>query len=81
VGEDPRDLIESPALECFFYHRSKVHNDLTGRCKYNDCIHTIEACCAVLKALEGEEISEEMYNNYMKISIESQYNEMSYAEK
>jgi ribosome biogenesis GTPase / thiamine phosphate phosphatase len=56
-------------------------DELADQCKYNDCTHTVEAGCAVLEALEREEISKERYNNYIKISKESQYNEMSYVEK
>lgn len=41
----------------------------------------MEAGCAVLEAVERSEISEERYNNYIKIYKESQYNEMSYIEK
>jgi ribosome biogenesis GTPase len=50
-------------------------------CKYKDCTHTVEIGCAVLDALHRGEISEERYNNYIKIYKESLYNEMSYAEK
>jgi len=50
-------------------------------CKYKDCTHTVEIGCAVLDALHRREISEERYNNYIKIYKESLYNEMSYVEK
>ena len=43
--------------------------------------NTVEAGCAVLEAVERGEISEELYNNYIKIYKESLYNEMSYVEK
>jgi len=56
-------------------------DELADRCKYKDCTHTIEAGCAVLEALVGGEISEERYNNYLKIYKESVYNEMSYVDK
>ena len=36
---------------------------------------------AVLEAVERGEISEERYNNYIKIYKESLYNELSYVEK
>ena len=54
---------------------------LADQCKYKDCTHTVEKGCAVLEALERGEISEERYNNYIKIYKESLYNEMSYVEK
>ncbi len=50
-------------------------------CKYEDCTHTVEAGCSVLKAVEAGEISQERYNNYIKMYKESQYNEMSYYDK
>jgi len=56
-------------------------DELADQCKYKDCTHTVEAGCAVLDALEREEITEERYNNYIKIHKESLYNEMSYVEK
>ena len=56
-------------------------DELADRCKYKDCTHTVEAGCAVLKALEREEISVERYENFLKLYKESKYNEMSYVEK
>jgi len=56
-------------------------DELSDQCKYKDCTHTVEAGCAVLQALESGKISEERYNNYIKIYKESLYNEMSYIEK
>jgi len=55
--------------------------ELSDQCRYKDCTHTVEAGCAVLEALERGEISEERYNNFIKIYKESLYNEMSYVEK
>jgi ribosome biogenesis GTPase / thiamine phosphate phosphatase len=54
---------------------------LADQCKYKDCTHTVEIGCAVLDALHRGEISEERYNNYIKIYKESLYNEMSYVDK
>lgn len=56
-------------------------DDLSDQCKYKDCTHTVEAGCAVIEALQSGKISEERYNNYIKILKEAQYNEMSYVEK
>jgi ribosome biogenesis GTPase len=56
-------------------------DELADQCKYKDCTHTVETGCAVLEAVEKGEISEERYNNYIKIYKESLYNEMSYVEK
>jgi len=56
-------------------------DDLSDQCRYKDCTHTIEAGCAVLEALKRGELSEDRYNNFIKIYKEAQYNEMSYVEK
>lgn len=56
-------------------------DELSDQCKYKDCTHTVEADCAVLEAVKRGEISEERYNNYIKIYKESLYNELSYVEK
>lgn len=56
-------------------------DELSDQCRYKDCTHTVEAGCAVLEAVERGEISEERYNNFIKIYKESLYNEMSYVEK
>jgi ribosome biogenesis GTPase len=56
-------------------------DELSDQCKYKDCTHTVEAGCAILVAVERGEISEERYNNYIKIYKESLYNEMSYVDK
>ena len=56
-------------------------DELSDQCRYKDCTHTVETGCAVLEAVERGEISEERYNNYIKIYKESLYNEMSYVDK
>jgi ribosome biogenesis GTPase / thiamine phosphate phosphatase len=59
---------------------SDIH-DLSSKCRFNDCTHTTEVGCAILLAVEGGELPEERYRNYMKLRKESQYHEMSYVEK
>ncbi len=56
-------------------------SDLAESCRYDNCTHTVEKGCAILKAVEEGEISKERYDNYIKIYKESLYNEMSYYEK
>jgi len=41
--------------------------DLANNCKFNDCSHTSELGCAVLKAVEEGDISVEAYENYHKL--------------
>ena len=50
-------------------------------CYFNDCTHVGEKGCAVLEAVEKGLLSDDRYQNYIKMTKESTYNEMSYVEK
>ncbi|HNW34526.1 MAG TPA: ribosome small subunit-dependent GTPase A [Candidatus Ozemobacteraceae bacterium] len=50
-------------------------------CRFSDCTHTSEVGCAVLEALKTGELSEERYQNYLKLMNESAFNQMSYVER
>ena len=50
-------------------------------CRFTDCSHTIEADCAILAALAEGELSQERYQNYLKLVRETTFNQMSYAER
>lgn len=54
---------------------------LASRCRFNDCTHTHETGCAVLKSIEAGDISESRYNNYIKMQKESAHLSRSYLEK
>jgi len=54
---------------------------LTRQCRFNDCTHTNEDGCAVLSALEDGFISRERFDNFIKMSKESAYYNLSYLEK
>ncbi len=54
---------------------------LSENCRFTDCTHISEKGCAVLSAVENGQISEKRYRNYLKMTKESSYNEMSYLEK
>ena len=56
-------------------------SELSKQCRYKDCTHTIEKGCAVLKGIEEGIISNERYQNYIKMYKESLYYEMSFYEK
>jgi ribosome biogenesis GTPase len=56
-------------------------NELSDQCLYKNCTHTNENECAVLQALKDGKISEERYRNFIRMSKETAYNEMSYLEK
>jgi len=54
---------------------------LSEKCRFNDCTHVGEKGCAVLDAVEKDLLSADRYQNYVKMTQESTYNEMSYWEK
>jgi ribosome biogenesis GTPase len=54
---------------------------LSEKCRFNDCTHNGERGCAVLDAVAKGLLSLERYQNYIKMTKESSYNEMSYLEK
>ncbi|MCP4294299.1 MAG: GTPase RsgA, partial [Proteobacteria bacterium] len=55
--------------------------DLASRCRYHDCSHAQETGCAVQEAIKNGIISDERFQNYLKIKKESQFNELSYLDK
>ena len=55
--------------------------DLAEKCQFNDCTHVKVKGCAVLDAVDKGLMSMDRYHNYLKMSKESTYNEMSYLEK
>jgi ribosome biogenesis GTPase len=54
---------------------------LSKGCRFNDCTHTQEVGCSVLKAVENGELSEIHYLNFVKLKKESKHYQMSYVEK
>jgi ribosome biogenesis GTPase len=59
---------------------SDIHG-LSKDCRFSDCTHTTEVGCAILAAVQRGELSEERYQSYMKLTRESAFHEMSYAER
>ncbi len=47
--------------------------ELALSCRYRDCTHTTEPGCAVRKAIEEKELSEERFQNYLKLQREVAY--------
>ena len=54
---------------------------LASGCRYRDCSHTNEPGCAVLEAVNSGEIDRDHYENYLKLREESEFYQMSYAER
>ena len=50
-------------------------------CRYRNCSHTGEPGCAVLAAVNSGVLGQEHYDNYIKLREESDFYQMSYAEK
>ena len=55
--------------------------ELSPKCKFKDCTHTTEVGCAVLAALENDEIEKSSYQNYLKMVREKDHFESTVAEK
>jgi ribosome biogenesis GTPase len=55
--------------------------DIASRCKFTNCSHSNEKGCAIRTAIEAGELSEQRYQNYLKMRRESEFNQMSYLEK
>ncbi|WP_373019277.1 ribosome small subunit-dependent GTPase A [Thiomicrorhabdus sp.] len=55
--------------------------ELAQSCKFANCSHTNEKGCAILAAIESGDLSEERYQNYLKMKRESDFNQMSYLDK
>jgi len=54
---------------------------LSNQCRYSDCSHTQEQGCSILAALKDGIISQERYQNFIKLNKESAFYKMSYLEK
>lgn len=54
---------------------------LARECRFKDCTHTTEVECAVLEALENDEIDRFSYENYQKMAREKEHFESTVAEK
>ena len=55
--------------------------ELTRTCRFTDCSHAGEPGCAVQAAIARHELSEERLQNYLKLTKESQFNDLSYVER
>ena len=54
---------------------------LAAGCRYRNCSHTNEPGCAAREAVNSGGISQAHYDHYLKLKEESEFNQLSYAEK
>jgi ribosome biogenesis GTPase / thiamine phosphate phosphatase len=59
---------------------SDIHA-LSLNCRFANCTHVQEPGCAVLQAIQADELSEDRYQSYLKLRKESEHYNMSYVEK
>jgi ribosome biogenesis GTPase len=50
-------------------------------CRYRNCRHTGELGCAVVEAVKTGVLSQEHYDNYLKLKKETEFHQLSYGEK
>jgi len=69
-------IIDTPGIKGFglvalkketLNHQFPEFFELLSGCKFNNCVHTDEPGCAVRKAVEEGEVSEERYGNYVEM--------------
>lgn len=54
---------------------------IAAACRYRSCTHTSEPGCAVRVAVAAAEVDRVHYENYVKLRKESEFHEMSHAER
>ncbi|MBT3251567.1 MAG: ribosome small subunit-dependent GTPase A [Candidatus Marinimicrobia bacterium] len=55
--------------------------EMSSRCKFKDCTHINEMGCAILEAIENEDLDIGLYNNYQKMIREKTHFESTIMEK
>ena len=69
------------AVDTGIYGTFDEITELSNQCRYNDCSHTQEQGCSILAALKDGIISQERYQNFIKLNKESAFYEMSKDKK
>ena len=55
--------------------------ELSEKCKFNDCTHTHEKGCAIIEAIENEELDSDTFKNYSKMVREKAHFSSTIAER
>jgi len=82
-------VIDNPGMREFGVHvtESDVGDSfpeieaLASNCRFRDCTHTKEPGCAIVDAIESGELDSAHYDSYLKLTQESDFNQLSYADK
>lgn len=82
-------VIDNPGMREFGVHvtESNVGDSfpdievLACNCRFRDCTHTKEPGCAIVDAMESGDLDPDHYDNYLKLTQESNFNQLSYADK
>ena len=56
-------------------------SELSENCRFSDCTHIHEKGCAILEAINNEELDEDAYNNYQRMEREKQFFESTQQDK
>lgn len=56
-------------------------SELAKKCRFSNCQHINEKGCAVIEAVDNGEISEESYQNYLKLEREKEHFQATVADK
>ncbi|MCX6143194.1 MAG: ribosome small subunit-dependent GTPase A [Ignavibacteriales bacterium] len=59
---------------------SDIH-ELSKRCRFHDCTHSVEVGCAILDAVQSGALNEARYQSYLKLMKESEFHQMSYVQR
>jgi ribosome biogenesis GTPase len=72
-------IIDSPGMQTFgLHHLSQTElvnsfpefRPFSGRCRFDDCRHTVEPECAIVTAVQRKEIDEQRWNAYRALASE-----------
>ena len=82
-------LIDTPGIRELYLWDSEENladtfsdiQQLAVKCFFSDCMHISEKGCAVLAAIESEQITHKHYDNYQKLIREQQYLEEKQTEQ
>ncbi len=89
VLEDGGIIIDNPGMRELGIADSGDGLDITfdsilnhaQHCRYGDCTHTTEDGCAVIEAVDQEEIDRGLYDNFLRLEREKDHYESSLAER